>query len=125
MKKHRNSQKRIYFKDAIYFVTTNTKNWIPFFKEKIFCDLFVENLRICKKLKKFWLYAWFLGHDHFHLLLRPGDNFDISDVMHCLKRNVSRNINRIILYSVGEDSYPRRYRNSIHQMESNQTWITK
>jgi len=32
MKFHRNSQKRIYFEDAVYFVTTNTKNWIPYFK---------------------------------------------------------------------------------------------
>lgn len=44
-KKHRNSQKRIYIEDGTYFITSNTFNWYPYFKEPIFCDLFVENLK--------------------------------------------------------------------------------
>jgi REP element-mobilizing transposase RayT len=94
--KHRNSQKRIYFEDAEYFVTCKTQGNYPFFEEKIFCDLFVENLRLCKELKGFVLYAWVLVWDHFHLLVRPSDEFDISDVMHNLKRVTSLQINHVI-----------------------------
>jgi len=56
-KQHHDSQYRYYVTDGIYFVTTNTKNWTPFFREQIFCDLFVEQLRLCKQLKGFRLYS--------------------------------------------------------------------
>lgn len=93
---HRNSQRRIYFDDAIYFVTSTTYNRYPFFKERIFCDVFIENLRLCEKIKGFKLYGWFLGYDHFHLLIKPNDEFNYSKVMQFLKRNFSRNINFIM-----------------------------
>ncbi|MBN2086952.1 transposase [Candidatus Peregrinibacteria bacterium] len=95
IKKHRDSQKRIHFEDAVYFVSCKTENGHPYFKESIFCDLFVENLRICKKLKGFYLYGWVLLHNHFHLLIRPSDNFNISEVMRSLKTSISCDINRI------------------------------
>lgn len=114
--KHRNSQKRIYCRDAIYFVTTNTKNWHSYFKESIFCEVFVENLEICKKLKVFHLYAWVLLHNHFHLLIHPSDEFNYSKIIHCLKRNVCRDINKIIQYSAGEDPNLRRYQPTNHQI---------
>ena len=114
MKQHRDSQKRIYFEDAIYSITCKTKNNREFFREKIFCDLFVENLRICKKLNGFLLYAWVLVWDHFHLLVKPSDDFNLSGIMHFLKRHTSRNIN-IIMCNIsmphipfeGEDGHPR------------------
>ncbi len=98
-KKHRNSQKRIIFEDAVYFVTSKTFNNFPYFREKIFCDLFVENLKLCKKLKRFQLYGWVLIYDHFHLQVQPGDKFDISKIKQFLKRHVSRNINIITGYT--------------------------
>jgi REP element-mobilizing transposase RayT len=96
MKLHRNSQKRIYFKDAVYFITCKTHSNYPYFRERIFCDLFVENLRICRRLKGFSLYGWVLNFDHFHLLVRPSDEFNISKIMKSLKENVSCDVNRIL-----------------------------
>ena len=61
--------------------------------------MFFENLRLCKKLKGFYLYAWVLIYNHIHLLIRPGDDFDYSDVMQFLKRHVSRDVNYIIGYN--------------------------
>jgi len=101
--RHRNSQKRIIFKDACYFTTSKTHYNYPYFRERIFCDLFVENLRICKQLKGFLLYGWVLNYDHFHLLIQPNDKWDISDVMQFLKRNVSRNINFIMGYNENDE----------------------
>ena len=106
-KKHRNSQKRIYVQDGIYSITSNTKNWVPFFKDKLFCNIFVENLRLCKKLKGFYLYAWFLGYNHFHLLLRPNDDFNFSKIMKSLKENISCDINQIIQSCEGATSAAR------------------
>ena len=101
-KKHRNSQKRIIFQDACYFITSNTFDWHPFFKESIFCDLFVENLWLCKRLKGFLLYGWVLGYDHFHLQIQPNDKWNISKIMQFLKRHVSRNINIVMSYQSTE-----------------------
>ena len=96
MLKHRNSQKRIYFKDACYFVTCKTHNNFPYFRERIFCDLFMENLRICKQLKGFLLYGWVLLHNHFHLLVQPDDKWNYSEIMRSIKTNFSCTSNRII-----------------------------
>jgi len=106
---HRNSQKHIIFPDACYFVTCKTQGNVPFFRERIFCDLFVENLRFCKRFKGFLLFGWVLAYDHFHLLVQPGDEWNVSEIMHCLKRNFSHNaniINGIINPSEGRDNYP-------------------
>jgi REP element-mobilizing transposase RayT len=99
MKLHRNSQKRIYCDDAVYFVTCKTSDNYPFFREQVFCDLFVENLRVCKKLKGFLLYAWVLAYDHFHLLLKPNDKFNLSDVMFSIKKQFSHNVNIVMDYN--------------------------
>jgi len=107
MKLHRNSQKRIYFEDAVYFVTSKTHNNYPYFRERIFCDLFVENLRLCKRLKGFLLYGWVLVYDHFHLQIHPNDKFNISNIIQFLKRNIAHNINYVIGYTEGANNYSR------------------
>ena len=58
MKLHKNSIKRIYFPGAIYYIVIKTKNNFLYFKENIFCDSFVEDLKICKELKGFKLYGF-------------------------------------------------------------------
>jgi len=110
MKLHRNSQKRIYFKDACYFVTSKTFDNYPYFREPIFCDLFVENLRLCKLVKGFLLFGWVVIYDHIHLLIQPSDKFDISKVMQFLKRNFSRDINCIM----GFNKYDRHSEGGNH-----------
>lgn len=101
---YRDWQKRIIFKDAVYFVTFYTKNRFPFFKEPIFCDLFMENLRLCKKMKGFKLYGWVLLYEHVHLLIQPDDRWNISRVMKSLKENTSCAVNRIMSLESGTTS---------------------
>ena len=93
---HRNSQKRIYFDEAIYFITFNTIDGYPYFKENIFCEIFMKNLNVCKQLKQFELYAFNILHNHVHLLLKPGKKYNISKIIKSLKENVSCDINRVI-----------------------------
>jgi len=104
MKLHRNSQKRYYLKNAIYFTVSKTFKNFPYFKEKIFCELFIKDLIICKRLKKFKLFAFCLVYDHLNLLFKPNDEFNISKVMKSLKENSSRNINKIIISSLGREN---------------------
>ncbi len=100
---------RFFDKDYIYFVTGKTYQNFPYFKEEIFCDLWIEELRICKDLKQFKLLAFCLNYDHFHLLLQPGEEFNISQVMQCLKCYFSQDANKIIGYNpiVAESSSSR------------------
>ncbi len=94
--KHRDSQKRFIEKDYIYFVTTKTHDNFPYFREPIFCELWIEELRLCKIMKSFEIFGFCLVYDHFHMVLKPGDDFDISRVMQFLKRHFSRNANIIL-----------------------------
>lgn len=120
MKTHRNSQKRIEVDDGVFAITTVTKDRYPYFREKIFCEVFIEQLRLCKKIRGFRLYGFCLMPDHLHIILQPKDGDTISKVMHYLKKHTSRNINITMGYttdprekqnyvhSEGEDGYPRQ-----------------
>ena len=128
MKQHRNSQRRIYFYNATYFCTTSTYNRIPFFKEEILCELFMENLRLCKQLKGFELYSWVLCHDHFHILFKPNDEWGYSKVMKSLKENVSCDINRIIEFNEGATPASRLreiYRNKFDIFDYHEKFLQK
>ena len=93
---HRNSQKRFHGSNKIYFITTNTIDRFPFFQEELFCELFVENLRLCKELRNFKLFGFIIIPEHVHLQLKPEDKFNISQIMHTIKRHFSRNANLMI-----------------------------
>jgi len=93
---HRNSQKRIYVDQGIYFITTNTYQSFPFFSRDIFCELFIAELELCQKLKGFTVYGYKINPQHIHLLIQTGEKFDFSNVMHFLKRNFSQNANKMV-----------------------------
>ena len=88
--------KRFYSEDYLYFVTCNTKYGISFFREPIFCDLWIEELKIAKELKSFKLYSFCLNYNHFHLIVKCTKGENISRVMKFFKENISRDINKIL-----------------------------
>lgn len=96
---HRNSQKRIYG-DYVYFITCDVQDKIEFFKEEILCEFWIEELRLAKEIKQFKLYAFCLNYEHFHLLIKPGNEIaDYSKIMQFLKRHLSRNANIVLGYN--------------------------
>jgi len=109
MKKlHRNSQKRIYAQGAVYYIVCKTQDNFQYFREPIFGEIFIENLRICKELKQFKLFAFSLIYDHFNLLIQPGDKFNYSKIVQAFKKNVSQDINKILgIYPEGANSNSR------------------
>ncbi len=48
------------------------------------------------------LHGWFLGYDHFHLLVTPMGRWNVSEIIQFLKRHVSRNINEIMNNNEGD-----------------------
>jgi putative transposase len=111
IKLHRNSQKRIYVNGAIYFITTNTYNGYGYFNNSVLCDLFVEELLLCKEAKRFELFGYKINPQHIHLLLRPGREFNISKIMQAVKKNFAQDVNKLIgIYDEGENSNSRLHR---------------
>lgn len=73
------------------------------------CELFIEELKLCKKIKQFDLFGFIVVYDHIHLLIRPNKEFNISRIMHFIKRHFSRNANIILGYQSipeGLDGHP-------------------
>ena len=102
---HRNSQKRYYDDNYIYFIVTKAWQNYPYFAEEMFGEILIEELRICKKLKQFKLYAFCLIYDHLHLLIQPGKKFNVSKIIHFIKKNASNNINKIMGFNEFESKY--------------------
>jgi REP element-mobilizing transposase RayT len=95
-KLHRNSQKRIYVQNCVYFVTTCTFERYPYFLENIFCELLIEEIKFCKELMGFNLIGYKINPEHIHLMFAPGKKYNVSKIMQFIKRNFSQNINKII-----------------------------
>ncbi|MBU0707771.1 transposase [Patescibacteria group bacterium] len=105
---HRNSQKRIYLDNAIYFVTTKTRDKYPYFKNPIFAEYMMEVIKIGCELKGCNLFGHVIIPNHIHVLIQPKKKYNISDYMHYIKRHSSRNIRILILKNhAGEDGHPR------------------
>ncbi len=109
MHMHRNSQKRIYIPEAIYFITTKTKGNYPYFRDTKLAELCADRIWTARMIKPFNLLAYVMLNDHIHLLIQPKGMTTISEAMHCIKRNVSRGANIMMRnpHLAGEDDHPR------------------
>ena len=96
MKLHRNSQKRYYINNAVYFITTTTYDRYPYFEINELCELFIHDLSICQKLKRFEILGYKINPEHIHLLIQPCKQFNYSDIMNSIKKNVTRDINYVL-----------------------------
>ena len=87
--------------DIVYFITSNTYQKYPYFKESIFCDLLIEELGLLKQMYKVRLYGFVINYDHLHWLPESNKEYNISKITAFLKRHTSRNINLITGCSEG------------------------
>ncbi|MBU0707094.1 transposase [Patescibacteria group bacterium] len=94
--------KRFYIENAVCFITTKTHNGFPYFKKEELCKLFIEELRVCKRIKIFELYDFYLLLDHFHLLLKPNGIYNISKIIQSLKKEFTRDANSLIVGEITE-----------------------
>ncbi len=101
-------QKRYYVEDAIYFVTTKTKENYPYFRNTVLTKLCIDKIRLAKEVTDFWLFGYVVISDHVHILIQPKGKYTISKIMHYIKRNTARSANILIInHDVGEGDHPR------------------
>lgn len=107
--------KRIYIKYAPYFITTNTKNRFPFFEEDIFCNILIDVIANCQKIKPFELIGFKINPDHAHIILQPTGDFNISEIMHNIKRVSSDHINQLLHFRDEDELYKTlKWSNRLH-----------
>lgn len=93
---HKNSPKRYYIDNAIYFITTVTYDRYPWFKEDLLCRLFIDDLELCAAIKNFTIIGYKINPEHVHLMIQPKEKHDFSEIMRSLKTNFSRNANMVM-----------------------------
>ena len=81
---------RFFIPDSIVFITSVTRNRIPFFTKKANQELFYSTIENSHEIHNFELLAQVLLPDHFHWLLRiEKSNFSI--IVKTVKGNFTRN----------------------------------
>ncbi|MFN8444375.1 MAG: transposase [Caldilineaceae bacterium] len=63
---------------------------IPIFTHEPFIQLLRENLRETQKYHPFSMLAYAFLPEHFHMMIRPTDRSNFSDIMHSLKPNFTK-----------------------------------
>lgn len=116
--------KRIHIKNAPYFLTTNTFNRFPFFTEDVFCNILIDVIANCQQLKSYELIGFKINPDHTHLILQPTGKFNISQIMHSIKRISSDQINQIICYGNDYELY-KKFKWTPRLKTYNQSFIRK
>lgn len=97
--------KRIHIKKAAYHITTNCQSRFPYFEEDIFCNILIDSLANCQKIKPFVLIGFKINPDHSHIILQSTGDFNISQIMQNVKRTSSTQINQIIHYQYETNPY--------------------
>lgn len=92
--KYKYSPSYIKVPDAIYLVTSHTVNFYPFFYDSSLARILKVSIAKAQKKLFFSLYAWAILHHHFHLLLKPRENINLSKTMHRIKGTAAYQINR-------------------------------
>jgi len=80
--------------EAIYFVTFSTVNWIDVFTRPLYKEILVDSLNYCIKNKGL-VYAWVIMSHHVHLVMERR-SVDLEDIMHDLKKHMSKTILKAI-----------------------------
>ncbi|OGY48844.1 MAG: hypothetical protein A2663_00085 [Candidatus Buchananbacteria bacterium RIFCSPHIGHO2_01_FULL_46_12] len=80
----------------IHFITTNTNNRFPFFKDDELCQILADNIEFYEKKFNLEIYSWVIMPDHLHLLAWwDGDKYPkltISKIMQGIKGSSARQI---------------------------------
>ncbi len=111
MKKLHTNLKRFYGCKT-YFITTVTYDRYPYFYNSKFCKILWNNIFYAQKIKKFKLYGFVIMPDHLHILLKPNNDYKISQIMKNIKRTSSLHINNLLTNDVDANIYSHLHGNT-------------
>ena len=83
--------RRLHFQNAAYMLTICTDYRYPFFKEDIFCNIFLDILSDFQEKKSYNVIGYKINPEHIHIILKPFGKYNISQIMQSVKRISSCN----------------------------------
>ncbi len=87
--------RRYYVAGRAVFLTTVTRDRVPYLRPSPDAELLLETMRSVRAIRRFALLAYAILPDHFYLLIRTERGSDtFSAVMHSIKRNYTAKYKR-------------------------------
>ena len=87
--------RRYYIPNALVFITSVTRDRIPYLEPESNVRLFLDTLRRVQEMRPFRLLAYVIMPDHFHWLMRAeNEKGDFSGILHSVKRNFTFNFKK-------------------------------
>ena len=108
--------KRYFEEAAAYSVTTVTKERKPLFVDRKLCRILLVNIEYHKTIFDYMVLGYCLMPDHLHLILRPGNRFNLSYVMQMIKGGFARKVNK--LNETHGSIWQRRYYDQVVRNEN-------
>ncbi|MDI6604550.1 MAG: transposase [Thermoanaerobacteraceae bacterium] len=81
---------------ASYFVTSVVKDREKIFLSEKACKLLIVTMQFYKYYLDYKIYAFVIMPDHFHAIIQPGEEFNISVIMNKIKGNFGNKYNKIM-----------------------------
>jgi putative transposase len=101
--------RRYYYPGQIAFITQIVKDRKSKFSNPKMVALLKETLRNVQILHPFSMLAYVFLPDHFHLLIRPEEQTNFSQIMHSLKLNFTKAYKQAINYSGTLNFWQKRF----------------
>lgn len=87
--------KRFYEENAVYFLTTVTKDRIEIFKDPKNCKILLVTIEYFKLLLDYKVYGFCIMPDHLHLIIHPLGKCNFSYIMKMLKGSFASKLNKM------------------------------
>ncbi|MFH1830454.1 MAG: transposase [Pseudomonadota bacterium] len=84
---------RRYHDNIAYFLTSVTKDRESVFSRGKSAALLEAMFFYYRQVMRFYLYAYVIMPDHFHLICQPSSLYDISEIMNAIKGDFARQYN--------------------------------
>ena len=55
-------------KEAVYFVTATTVEWVDIFTRNVYKDILLDSFRYCQRNQGLQIYSWVVMTNHFHMI---------------------------------------------------------
>ena len=88
------NRKRIYREEAVYFVTSNTKDRKPYFSDTDLAEILQEQFYHYEDAYDYSIHAYAIMPDHYHLLLTVEGEENISQIIHAINSYSATEINK-------------------------------
>jgi len=88
-------KRRYYEKGAVYYVTSVTKDRKTLLNKGSASLFLICSLAYHKFIFSYRIYAFVIMPDHFHALIQPEGNYDISKIMNYIKGTFARKYNKM------------------------------